>query len=90
MHRTKKSFRRIIGQPGLHVKAQIVSEGIKLTHLAAAAGIKPSTLSNCLAGRRRRRLTQEAIWLAFRQLSGCDTDLQTFWGDLLTYRMRIA
>ena len=83
MHGTKKNFRRSIGRPGLRVKAQIVSEGIKLTRLAASAGIKPSTLSNCLAGRRRCRLTQEAIWLAFRQLSGCDTDLQSFWGDLL-------
>ena len=81
-----KNFRsphKRIATAGAEVKARIVGAGLKLSDLAAAAGISPSSLSNYLAGSVSRPETRVRIWRAFRRLTGQRISLRRFWGHLM-------
>lgn len=69
-----------LSSTGAAVKGRIVTAGVKLSDLAAAAGIRPNTLSNYLSGRLRRGAVQFEIWKAFRRLTGSRITLLEFWG----------
>lgn len=66
---------------GINPKARIIAAGLSCGLVARTAEVEPYTVSRYLAGRRRRRATQEAIWAAYRELSGSRVGFHHFWGE---------
>ena len=77
-----KTSHSILSPAGRRVKAQIILSGLKLSGLAAAAGVSAATLSDHLAGRRHNPDTQLTIYLAYVELSGRRPTFAEFWGEL--------
>jgi transcriptional regulator with XRE-family HTH domain len=72
----------IVPAPGHAVKGRIYAAGLTMADLAAAAKVSRPTLSDHVRGRRRSRLVQLDVWMAFRRLTGSTVTLQEFWGPL--------
>ena len=70
---------RIVATHADAVKGRIVSAGVRLTDLARAAGLAKSTLSESVHGGHTARDGREAIWLAFRRLTGMEISYLDFW-----------
>ena len=85
--RMRNSSYSILPPAGRRVKAKIIEGGLKLSGLAAAAGISSSSLSDHLAGRRRKPETQLAIYLAYVELSGMRPSFAEFWGELFNRKV---
>lgn len=67
---------------GAQVKAKVIAAGLKLSDLADAAGLAPSTLTNYLTGHRKSAETQVRIVRAFRRLTRTRIAYSEFWGPL--------
>jgi len=81
--KTSPSPATTIADAGAKVKSRIVAARVKLSVLAEAAGVSPSTVTACLRGDNRRPETRAAIWRAYKQLSGERVTFAGFWGPLL-------
>jgi hypothetical protein len=82
--------KRSLPPPGHFVKARLVTSGISQKRLATESGLTETLLSNMLAGRRRGRHSQIAVWEAFCRMtcaSGTVPTLTDFWGALLNRRL---
>jgi len=73
---------RILPPNAAFVKARIISAGLKLGDLAAAAGVSQSSLSNYLIGRVANYRTQQKIFKSFRKVTGINISFNDFWGPL--------
>ena len=73
---------KMLADAGAQVKARVISAGLKLSALAGASGIAPSTLTHYLTGYRKNVGTQVRIVRAFRRLTNTRISYSDFWGDL--------
>lgn len=74
--------RQILTDAGRAVKARIIGRGVKLGELARRAGIRQTSLSQHIHGRRRNLIVQVRVWRAYCRLTGERVTLSEFWGPL--------